>query len=137
MYIYIASGTYTKLIKMVHTGALSGQTVVAPPFTGYKRGFTGSNRVNPCHHRREPWRYRSSSGLYRPNTGAYRGSPLRTVYHGGDKDVPGLRRYRPDAVPVLTRLLPASSRFTTVFDSLPGLSRFVPVVLNILKQPGT
>ena len=61
----------------------------------------------------------------------------RTVYHGGDTDVPGLRRYRPDAVPVETRLLPASSRFITVFDSLPGYSRWVPVVLNILKQPGT
>ena len=48
-----------------------------------------------------------------------------------------MRRYRPDAVPVETRLLPASSRFTTVFDSLPGYSRWVPVVLNILKQPGT
>ena len=60
-----------------------------------------------------------------------------TVYHGGDTDVPGLRRYRPDAVPVETRLLPASSRFITVFDSLPGYSRWVPVVLNILKQPGT
>ena len=58
-------------------------------------------------------------------------------YHGGDTDVPGLRRYRPDAVPVETRLLPASSRFITVFDSLPGYSRWVPVVLNILKQPGT
>ena len=42
------------------------------------------------------------------------------VYHGGDTDVPGLRRYRPDAVPVETLLLPASSRFITVFDSLPG-----------------
>ena len=61
----------------------------------------------------------------------------RTVYHGGDTDVPGLRRYRPDAVPVETRLLPASSRFITVFDSLPGYSRWVPVVLNILKQPVT
>ena len=61
----------------------------------------------------------------------------RTVYHGGDTDVPGLRRYRPDAVPVETRLLPASSRFITVFDSLPGYSRWVPDVLNILKQPGT
>ena len=61
----------------------------------------------------------------------------RTVYHGGDTDVPGLRRYRPDAVPVETRLLPASSRFITLFDSLPGCSRWVPVVLNILKQPGT
>ena len=60
----------------------------------------------------------------------------RTVYHGGDTDVPGLRRYRPDAVPVETRLLPASSRFITVFGSLPGYSRWVPVVLNILKQPG-
>ena len=60
-----------------------------------------------------------------------------TVYHGGDTDVPGLRRYRPDAVPVETRLLPAASRFITVFDSLPGYSRWVPVVLNILKQPGT
>ena len=47
----------------------------------------------------------------------------RTVYHGGDTDVPGLRRYRPDAVPVETRLLPASARFITVFDSLPGYSR--------------
>ena len=46
-----------------------------------------------------------------------------TVYHGGDTDVPGLLRYRPDAVPVETRLLPASSRFITVFDSLPGYSR--------------
>ena len=61
----------------------------------------------------------------------------RTVYHGGDTDVPELRRYRTDAVPVETRLLPASSRFITVFDSLPGYSRWVPVVLNILKQPGT
>ena len=60
-----------------------------------------------------------------------------TVYHGGDTDVPGLRRYRPDAAPVETRLLPAASRFITVFDSLPGYSRWVPVVLNILKQPGT
>ena len=60
-----------------------------------------------------------------------------TVYHGGDTDIPGLRRYRPDAVPVETRLLPASSRLITVFDSLPGYSRWVPVVLNILKQPGT
>ena len=59
---------------------------------------------------------------------AYRGSSSRTVYHGGDKDVPGLRRYRPDTVPVEKRLLPASSRFTTVFDSLPGYSRWVPVV---------
>ena len=48
-----------------------------------------------------------------------------------------MRRYRPGAVPVETRLLPASSRFITVFDSLPGYSRWVPVVLNILKQPGT
>ena len=54
----------------------------------------------------------------------------RTVYHGGETDVPGLRRYRPDAVPVEPRLLPASSRFITVFDSLPGYSRWVPVVLN-------
>ena len=61
----------------------------------------------------------------------------RTVYHGGDTDVPGLGRYRPDAVPVETRLLPATSRFITVFDSLPGYYRWVPVVLNILKQPGT
>ena len=51
---------------------------------------------------------------------AYRGSSLRTVYHGGDKDVPGMRRYHPDAVPVETRLLPASHRFTTVFNSLDG-----------------
>ena len=61
----------------------------------------------------------------------------RTVYHGGDTDVLGLRWYLPDAVPVETRLLPASSRFITVFDSLLGYSRWVPVVLNILKQPGT
>ena len=47
-----------------------------------------------------------------------------------------MRRYRPDAVPVETRLLPASSRFTTVFDSLPGYSRWVPVVLNILNNRG-
>ena len=60
-----------------------------------------------------------------------------TFILGGDTDVPGLRRYRPDAVPVETRLLPASSRFITVFDSLPGYSRWVPVVLNILIQPGT
>ena len=39
--------------------------------------------------------------------------------------------------PVETRLLPASSRFITVFDSIPGYSRWVPAVLNILKQPGT
>ena len=68
---------------------------------------------------------------------AYRGSTSRTVYHGGDTDVPGMRRYRLDAIPVETRLLPASSRFTTVFDSLPDYSRWVPVVLNILQQPGT
>ena len=61
----------------------------------------------------------------------------RTVYHGGNTDVLGLHRYRPDAVPVETRLLPASSRFITVFDSLPGYSRWVPVVLNTLKQPRT
>ena len=30
-----------------------------------------------------------------------------------------------------------SRRLITVFDSLPGYSRWVPVVLNILKQPGT
>ena len=29
-------------------------------------------------------------------------------------------RYRPDSIPVETRLLSSSSRFTTVFDSLPG-----------------
>ena len=57
-------------------------------------------------------------------------SSSRTVYHGGDKDVPEMRQYRPDAVPVETRLLPATSRFTTVFDSLPGYSRWVPVVLH-------
>ena len=34
-------------------------------------------------------------------------------------------------------MFPASSQFTTVFDSLLGYSRWVPVVLNILKQPGT
>ena len=68
---------------------------------------------------------------------ACQGSSSRTVYHGGDKDDPGMRRYRPDAVPVETRLLQASSRFTTVFDSIPGYSRWVPVVSNILKQPGT
>ena len=68
---------------------------------------------------------------------AYGGYSSRTVYHGGDKDVPGMRRYCPDAVPVETRLLPASPRFTTVFDSPPGYSRWVPVVLNISKQPGT
>ena len=50
-----------------------------------------------------------------------------TVYRGGDTDVPGMRRHRPDAVPVETRLLPASSRFITVFDS--------PV--SFKKQPGT
>ena len=38
----------------------------------------------------------------------------RTVYHGGDTDVPGLCRYRPDAVPVEARLLPASSRLLPV-----------------------
>ena len=48
-----------------------------------------------------------------------------------------MRRYRPDSVPAVTRLLPASSRFTTVFDILPGYSWWVPVVLNILKQSGT
>ena len=47
----------------------------------------------------------------------------RTVNHGGDTDVTGLRRYRPDAVPVETRLLSAPARFITVFDSLPGYSR--------------
>ena len=36
-----------------------------------------------------------------------------------------------------TPSLPASPRLITVFDSLPGYSRWVPVVLNILKQPGT
>ena len=41
----------------------------------------------------------------------------RTVYHGGDTDVPGLRRYRPDAVPMETRLLPASSRLLPVSPS--------------------
>ena len=66
---------------------------------------------------------------------AYRGSSSRTVYHGGDKDVPGMRRYRPETVPVKTRLLPASSRFATVFDSLPGYSRCVPVVLNKGHEP--
>ena len=44
------------------------------------------------------------------------------VYHGGDTDDPGLRRYRPDAVPVETRLLPASSRLTA-FPVTPGESR--------------
>ena len=41
----------------------------------------------------------------------------------GDKDVPGLHRYRTDAIPVETRLLPASSRLITVFDSLPGYAK--------------
>ena len=54
---------------------------------------------------------------------AYPGSSSRTVYHGGDTDVSGMRRYRVDAVPVETPLLPASSQFTTVFDSLLGYSR--------------
>ena len=40
-------------------------------------------------------------------------------------------------ITVETRMFPASSRFIKVFDSLPGYSRWVPVVYNILKQPGT
>ena len=95
-----------KLVKLGQTETLPGQTIVEPPFSGYKRGFTGSNRVNPCHHRCEPWRYHSSSGLYRPNTGAY-----RDLHRARFKDVPGMCRYRPDGIPVVTGLLWASSRF--------------------------
>ena len=94
-----------KLVKLGQTGTLPGQTVVESPFSGYKRGFTGSNRVNPCHHRCEPWRYLSSSGLYRPNTGAYRG-----LHRARFKDVPRMWRYRLDGIPVVTGLLWASSR---------------------------
>ena len=36
--IIIGSGTYTELVKLGQTGALPGQTVVAPPFW-YKQGF--------------------------------------------------------------------------------------------------
>ena len=84
----------------------------------YNQGFIGSNRANPCHHRSEPWCYPSSSGLYRPNRG----------YTGGLHCARFI---------VETRMFPALSRFTTVFDSLPGYSRWLPVVLNILKQTRT
>ena len=57
----------------------------------------------------------------------------------------GLSRWRqgcPRNAPVSPRrrpggdtVVPESSQFTTLFDSLPGYSRCVPVVLNILKQP--
>ena len=60
-FLYKGSGTYTKLVKLGQTGALPGQTVIAPPFSGYKRGFTDWTRVNPCHHRCEAWRYHSLS----------------------------------------------------------------------------
>ena len=52
----------------------------------------------------------------------------RTVYHGGDTDVPGLRRYRPDAVPVETRFsrrIPGLSRYLTAFPVTPGESRLL------------
>ena len=72
-------------------------TIVAQPFSGYKRGFTDSNRANPCHNRCKPWRYRSSSGLYRPNTGTYRGvfiaHGLSWWRHGRYRRRPGLPRY--------------------------------------------
>ena len=129
LFLYIGSGAYTKLVKLGQTGALPGQTVVAPPFSGYKRGFTGSNVSIPV-----------TTGANRGATILYRGSTDLTTGHTGGlhrtrfKDVPGMCRYRPDGIPVETRLLSSSSRFTKVFDSLPGkhfkttgdMSRFIP-----------
>ena len=54
----------------------------------------------------------------------------RTVYHGGDTDVPGLRRYRPDAVPVETRLLPAYSGIHGIWQP----SRLLPVSPGCFKH---
>ena len=95
-----------KLVKLGQTETLPGQTVVEPPFSRYKRGFTGSNRVNPCHHRCEPWRsilHRGSTGLTPGHTGG--------LHRAWFKDVPGMCRYRPGGIPVVTGLLWASSRF--------------------------
>ena len=113
-----------KLVKLGQTETLPGQTVVEPPFSGYKRGFTGSNRVNPCHHRCEPWRYHSSSGLYRPNTGAYRGSASRTV-SGCSRNVPVSPRRHPGGDRVALGVVPVFPRCLTAFP------------INILKQPWT
>ena len=59
-------------------------------------------------------------GLYRPISGANRGGCLQ----------------RARLITVEARTLRVSSRLTTVFDSIPGDSRWLPVVFNILEQPG-
>ena len=88
---------------------------------GYKQGFTGSNFANTYHNRCEPWCYRSPMGLYQPNTWANQGWEC-------------LQRAR--FITVETRTLRESSRLNTIFVSLPGDSRWLPVVFNILEQPG-
>ena len=59
-------------------------------------------------------------GLYRPITGANRGGCLQ----------------RARLIMVESWTLRVSSRLNTVFDSIPGDSRWLPVVFNILEQPG-
>ena len=56
--------------------------------------------------------HRSSTGLTPGRTGG--------LHRARFKDVPGMCRYRPDGIPMVTRLLSSSSRLTTVFDSLHG-----------------
>ena len=120
--------------------ALPGQTVVAPPFSGTNRAFpaqTVSISKNDYHHRCEPWCYRSSSELYRPNNEAYRGFSSHTVYHGGDKDVPGMRRYRPDAVPVTpgeSRLFKSNRRQEPVQLGSPRISKVVHGAATIVTR---
>ena len=99
-----------KLVKLGQTETLPGQTVVEPPFSGYKRRFTGATIL-----------HRGYTGLTPGHTGG--------LHRARFKDVPGMCRYRPDGIPVVTGLplcvVPVFPRYLTAFP------------INILKQPWT
>ena len=95
-----------KLVKLGQTGTLPGQTVVEPPFSGYKGGLPAQTVSIPV-----------TTGANHDATILHRGSTGLTPGHTGGlhrarfKDVPGMCRYRPEGIPVVTGLLWASSRF--------------------------
>ena len=117
-----ASKSFWKIypLKLGQTGALSGQTLVASPFPGYKQVFTAQTTLILV----TMGANRGATVIHRVFTGLTTGhTEWRKVYQSEDNDVPGMCRVSPDAVPVETRLLLASSQFIMVFESLPGYSR--------------
>ena len=115
-----------KFVKLVQTGLLPGPTEVARSF----QVKTGLFWLKPCQCLSQPVRTVTLPFLIWGSTVLTQGQTVGVCLQRA-----WLITVETQRLWVSSRRLWVSSRLTTVFDSIPGDSRWLPVVFNILEQP--